>query len=138
MSSMLWALCYPAYQSRSSEESSSHPSDVDCGSIDKPSSIEDPWAGFGTSIAFGESEPTQPTESSSKTVSKHSPSHYQLGTIQVWDFIQDQRLDFLAGNVVKYLCRAGYKSNESELDDLLKAKAYLDKKITSLQQERNR
>ena len=27
------------------------------------------------------------------------PAHYQRGTIQVWDFIADQRLDFFAGNV---------------------------------------
>ena len=31
------------------------------------------------------------------------PAHYQRGTIQVWDFIADQRLDFFAGNVVKYV-----------------------------------
>lgn len=71
-------------------------------------------------------------------MSKYSPNHYQRGSIQVWDFIEDQKLDFFSGNVVKYLCRAGHKSYESEQDDLLKAKAFLDKKITSLQQERNR
>lgn len=138
MSSLLWAFCYPRYQSPSSEDILALPSDYDCGSIDKPSSIEDPWEGSGISIASGESAPTLPTKSSSKTVSKYSPSHYQRGTIQVWDFIEDQKLDFLSGNVIKYLCRAGHKSHESELDDLLKAKAYLDKKINSLQQERNR
>jgi hypothetical protein len=65
-------------------------------------------------------------------MTKFNPSHYQHGRIQVWDFIVDQQLDFLAGNVIKYLCRAGRKDQESTLDDLRKAKAYLDKKILTL------
>jgi len=71
-------------------------------------------------------------------VSKYSPSHYQRGKIQVWDFISDQNLDFLTGNVVKYVCRAGLKDYESELDDLLKAKAYIEKKIAQVSEGRNR
>ena len=69
---------------------------------------------------------------------KHDPSHYQRGRIQVWDFIVDQQLDFLAGNCIKYICRAGHKNHESELDDWLKVKAYVEKKINTLQQTRNR
>jgi len=71
-------------------------------------------------------------------VSKYSPSHYQRGSIQVWDFITDQGLDFLAGNVIKYVCRAGHKSYESEMDDWLKVKAYVDRKIKALSESRNR
>ena len=56
-------------------------------------------------------------------MNKFSPKHYQRGKIQVWDFIADQDLDFFLGNVVKYVCRAGHKDQEGELDDLLKAKA---------------
>jgi hypothetical protein len=52
-------------------------------------------------------------------MTKFNPPHYQHGRIQVWDFIVDQQLDFLAGNVIKYLCRAGRKDKESTLDDLL-------------------
>ena len=62
-------------------------------------------------------------------MNKFSPSHYQLGKIQVWDFIADQDLNFLEGNVIKYICRAGAKAEESKLDDLLKARAYLTKLI---------
>ena len=62
-------------------------------------------------------------------MTKHNPEHYQKGSIQVWDFISDQNLDYFTGNVIKYLCRAGNKNGESELDDLLKAKAYIDKKL---------
>jgi hypothetical protein len=106
--------------------------DSDCGLTDKPSSIEDPWEGSGTSTPSGKSETTQPTKSSLKTVSKYDPSHYRRGSIQVWDFIVDQQLDYLAGNCVKYICRAGFKDKESELDDWLKVKAYVDKKIATL------
>ena len=63
---------------------------------------------------------------------KYDPSHYQRGKIQVWDFIADQKLDFFKGNVVKYVCRAGTKSGESELDDLMKAKVYVEKAIELL------
>jgi hypothetical protein len=104
----------------------------------KPSSIEDPWGDSGTSTASGESAATPPTVSSSKTVSKYSPSHYQRGSIEVWDFLADQQLDYFAGNCIKYICRAGHKSYESELDDWRKVKAYVDKKISLLQQDRNR
>jgi hypothetical protein len=110
----------------------------DSGSTDKPLSTEDPWADSGTPIPSGKSETTQPTKSSSKDVSKYSPAHYQRGKIQVWDFISDQNLDFLTGNVVKYVCRAGLKDYESELDDLLKAKAYIEKKIAQVSAGRNR
>lgn len=71
-------------------------------------------------------------------MSKYSPAHYQRGKIEVWDFITDQKLDYLAGNCVKYICRAGHKSYESELDDWLKVKAYVEKKIATIQHDRNR
>ena len=64
-------------------------------------------------------------------ISKHNPDHYQMGSIQVWDFIIDQDLDFILGNVVKYVCRAGTKPGESRLDDLKKAQAYINKAIES-------
>ena len=62
---------------------------------------------------------------------KSSPDHYQLGKIEVWDFIIDQDLDYCLGNVVKYVCRAGAKPGESRLDDLRKASAYITKAIES-------
>jgi len=62
---------------------------------------------------------------------KSNPDHYQLGKIQCWDFIVDQDMDFLLGNVVKYVVRAGTKPGESRLDDLLKAQAYINKAIES-------
>mgnify|MGYP003586683419 CR=1 FL=1 len=62
------------------------------------------------------------------------PPHYTSGKIEVWDFILDQGLDFVLGNVIKYVCRAGRKGDR--LEDLMKAKAYLEKAI-SLYEEDN-
>ena len=72
-----------------------------------------------------------PPSQSSEPTSKHNPDHYQMGSIQVWDFIIDQDLDFVLGNVVKYVCRAGTKPGESRLDDLKKAQAYINKAIST-------
>jgi len=51
------------------------------------------------------------------------PEYYQRGNIEVWDFIRDQSLNYHLGNVIKYVCRAGYK--EDDLKDLKKAAHYL-------------
>jgi len=60
--------------------------------------------------------------------SKINPSHYQLGDgIQVIDITE--KLGFLEGNVVKYVCRAGKKDGEDILDDLYKARWYLNRQI---------
>ena len=71
-------------------------------------------------------------------MSKYSPNHYQSGVIEVWDFIADQKLDYFLGNVCKYICRAGKKPHEEEIDDLLKAKFYIEKRISLCSQARNR
>ena len=55
------------------------------------------------------------------------PAHYTRGKIEVIDFIEDQRLDFRAGNVVKYVVRAPHKG--AQLEDLRKARWYLDRLI---------
>ena len=55
------------------------------------------------------------------------PAHYNQGKIEVADFIEDQRLDFFTGNVVKYVVRAPHKANE--MVDLKKARWYLDRCI---------
>lgn len=57
------------------------------------------------------------------------PSHYNTGSIEVWDAIEDWGLDFFLGNVIKYTARAGKKKGESAVEDLLKATEYLKKKI---------
>ena len=71
-------------------------------------------------------------------MSKYSPAHYQPGVIEVWDAIADWNLDYFLGNVVKYVVRAGKKPYEEEIDDLRKARAYIDKRILLCSQTRNR
>ena len=56
-----------------------------------------------------------------------SPSHYTRGSIEVWDFIRDQQLNYHLGNAIKYICRAGYKGSRRE--DLEKAIHYLENEL---------
>jgi len=55
-----------------------------------------------------------------------SPAHYTRGSIEVWDFIRDQQLNYHLGNAIKYICRAGYKSPATKIEDLQKAIHYLE------------
>lgn len=57
--------------------------------------------------------------------SKTKPEYYKNKT-EVWDFIIEYDLCFLSGNVIKYLTR--YKKKNG-IEDLLKARVYLDKLI---------
>jgi hypothetical protein len=97
----------------------------------------DKWADFYETGNLKPSNKTQPTANSLIGVTKYNPSHYQRGRIQVWDFIVDQQLDFLAGNIIKYICRAGYKNQETEIDDWLKIRAYVNRKIKALSDNEN-
>lgn len=97
----------------------------------------DQWDDFFETDNLNQSNETQPTESSLIKMTKYNPSHYQRGRIQVWDFIVDQQLDFLAGNIIKYICRAGHKNQETEIDDWLKIRAYVNRKIEALTNDEN-
>lgn len=52
------------------------------------------------------------------------PSYYKRGSIEVWDFIRDQGLNYHLGNAIKYVCRAGHK--DDAISDLNKAIHYLE------------
>lgn len=56
----------------------------------------------------------------------NKPPHYNQGNIEVSDFIIDQKLDFLAGNIIKYVSRYRFKNG---VEDLKKAEWYLKKLI---------
>ena len=58
----------------------------------------------------------------------HGPEYYKRGATDVWDFIREQGLNFHLGNAVKYLCRAGYKT-DSKIQDLEKAIHYLTNEL---------
>ena len=55
------------------------------------------------------------------------PSHYTQGKIEVLSFILDQKFGYLAGQVIKYMCRYRYKGNPKQ--DLEKARFYLNRLI---------
>lgn len=58
------------------------------------------------------------------------PSHYTDGRIEVIDFIEDKGLGFHLGNAVKYIARAGKKDPDKAVEDLEKARWYLDREIS--------
>jgi hypothetical protein len=64
------------------------------------------------------------------------PSHYGgdsvyevIKVIEAWD------LNFHLGNTVKYIARAGHKDPSKELEDLKKAKFYLDRQIKLMEDQ---
>lgn len=65
------------------------------------------------------------------------PAHYTSGKIEAIDFIEDKELNFNLGNVVKYVSRCGRKKSSGKsmdakaLEDLKKARWYLDREITT-------
>ena len=63
---------------------------------------------------------------------KKSPAHYTRGSIEVWDFIRDQKLNYHLGNAIKYICRAGHKSPSTQKEDLEKAIHYLENELNHL------
>lgn len=59
------------------------------------------------------------------------PAHYNAGKIEVIDALEDWKLGFHEGNVVKYIARAKHKGRE--LEDLKKARWYLDRRIQQME-----
>lgn len=63
----------------------------------------------------------------------NNPPHYNQGSIEVFDFIEDQNLGYCEGNIVKYICRHPHKGNS--LQDLKKANWYLSRLIERYESE---
>ena len=61
------------------------------------------------------------------------PEHYNKG-VETTDYIISWDMDFVEGNIIKYVTRYKYKDG---VDDLRKAKWYLTKLIESLENEQN-
>ena len=53
------------------------------------------------------------------------PKHYTQG-IECWDYIVSHEMNYLQGNIIKYVTRYKHKNG---LEDLKKAQAYLNKLI---------
>ena len=71
------------------------------------------------------------------------PDHYTYGKIETIDYIEDKGLGFNLGNVVKYVSRCGHKkskgmsTNAKAIEDLKKAKFYLEREIAIRERETN-
>jgi len=62
---------------------------------------------------------------SKKSDPVNHPKHYTQG-IEMWEYSYSHNLSFFEGNIIKYVTRWKHKGG---LEDLKKAKAYLDKLI---------
>jgi len=56
----------------------------------------------------------------------NKPKHYTNGSIEPIDYITANSMNFLEGNIVKYVTRYKYKNGK---EDLLKAEFYLKRLI---------
>jgi hypothetical protein len=64
------------------------------------------------------------------------PAHYNIGRFEVIDVLEDWKLGFHLGNAVKYIARAGRKDPGKTIEDLEKARWYLDRHIQMLKKEK--
>ena len=77
-------------------------------------------------------------ENCNKTVDMvNHPNHYTAGKIEVIRIMEDQLTDeeyrgYIKGQVIKYITRERYKNG---LEDLKKARWYLDRLIKKLEKE---
>ena len=69
------------------------------------------------------------------------PKHYTDSKIEAIEYIEDKNLGFCLGNVVKYVTRAGKKQSagksdkEKAIEDLNKARWYLNRRIKELEED---
>lgn len=80
----------------------------------------------------GENAPAENAPAENDPVNR--PSHYTDGKIEVIEFIEDKNLGFCLGNAVKYIARAGKKDPTKEIEDLNKAKWYIERRIKELKE----
>lgn len=80
------------------------------------------------------SDPDVPETDVVRVENVDHPPHYggdttyeAIKVIEAWD------LGFCLGNTVKYICRAGLKAKTSPVEDLKKARWYLDREIQNLE-----
>lgn len=66
-----------------------------------------------------------------KTEEKNLGSHYDVGGVSVLEIWKSKLTPsefqgLCKGNVIKYVCRAGFKNPKKEVEDLKKANQYLE------------
>lgn len=78
----------------------------------------------------------QPKESVPMSDPVNNPSHYTSDKSGIDCIEIAENWDFLLGNTLKYIWRHGKKSSSDSIEDLEKARWYLDRKIKKLKSER--
>jgi len=80
-----------------------------------------------------------PTPAAEPTVKSEDPvnlpTHYRSHPSGVECIEVTEHMNFCLGNAVKYLWRAGLKSSDTHLQDLRKARWYLDREITRIEKQ---
>lgn len=72
----------------------------------------------------------------SKSDAVNRPSHYTFSAFEVIDVLEAWNLPWHLCNVIKYLARAGRKDPSKLLEDLEKARWYLDRYIALVKCQR--
>ena len=62
-------------------------------------------------------------------MSNIKPDYYKAGDMDAIAYCQYHDIPFDLGNVIKYVTRAGKKDPAKELEDLMKAHEYLERRI---------
>ena len=89
--------------------------------------IEERYVGFDLEPEFAKDQRASSSEKeTSKGEAVDHPDHYNKG-IEVIDYIDSWDFNFTIGNIIKYVSR--HKHKENPLEDLKKAKWYLDRLI---------
>ena len=88
--------------------------------------VEERYVGFDLEPEFAKKQ------SSSKREAVDHPDHYNKG-IEVIDYIDSWDFNFTIGNIIKYVSRHRHKAKP--LEDLKKAKWYLDRLIKKYEDE---
>jgi len=100
--------------------------------ISDPATVED----VATEILNKLKIESQGLEGLARREAVNHPPHYNQGNIEVIDAIEDWGLDFNAGNVVKYVAR--HKHKDEPVEDLKKARWYLDRLIEGYENGSNK
>ena len=95
-----------------------------------------PKCNDGLNIRFSAVDETvnKPAERKGEEDVVNRPKHYTDGKIEVIEFIEDKKLGFCLGNAVKYIARAGKKDPTKEVEDLKKARWYIERRIKEIEE----
>jgi len=96
--------------------------DYKCGYCNDTKKLHFPVSGTTIVCHYCQVQPTQPQP------------YYHSGTYEAINVIEAWGLNFSLGNVIKYVARAGRKT-DNPIEDLEKAKWYIEREIEKLKQK---